>query len=488
MNDSYKQDAPFTIKGHWWLPGSELRAAGDLIYNEEGMTLELYGGLNEAICDSPFGGKPEADEFPMIYGESLANESITLLRSFYTNWSPDIRSLRVQPDTRVAIRTAKLTCGIMLVGLHISSPDVTLSKCRIEIPSFETWLGDNPFTIDVEGQFDALRLKYTRPECEEFKLLKAQCVLRFVRAVRPPGFPDHSPKIEHRAYAEIEPTVPRPLTWFADRTNWLLNLFSLFFGQSMSSRSLSLHKTGVQESATVFYSRHKAKIAEMTSMEIAIRYEMVKANFQLVLENWFAPSESVTRAGRMLVSSERRPSSFIEFRFLPLVHAAEVLSQDSAGARIISESEYRSIVDKIKAAIPDSAPTELIVSITNSLGYANGRSLKPKLLMMLAKLKSDTLRLFCVDEQAFVSGVVNTRNHFTHYSTKSGKKILQGVELHWAIRKLSVMLRVLLLLDAGVPEETLQKTIGADHRLNGERRVWSGITEEGSEFEESMFE
>lgn len=483
MNDSYKQDAPFTIKGHWWLPGSELRVAGDLIYDEEEMTLELYGGLNEAICDSPFGGKPEADEFPMIYGESLANESITLLRSFYTNWRPDIRSFRVQPDTRVAIRSAKLNCGTMLLGSHISSPNDTFSKCRIEIPSFESWLGDSPFTADVEGQFDTFHLKYTRPQGEEFKLLKAQCEVRFLRAVRPPGFPDHSPRIEHRAYAEVEPTVPCPLTWFASRANELLDLFSLFFGQSMSSRSLSLHQSGTHGTATVFYSRHKAKIKDVTSMEIPLRYEMVKAHFQLILENWFTPSRNAMHASRMLVSSERRPSSFIEFRFLPLVHAAEVLSQSTDGATIIPTPEYRSLVKRIKEVIPTDAPKELLDSITNSLGHANGRTLRRKLLKMLERLQDETCRLFCVDRSAFVTGVVDTRNHFTHYSTERGKKILQGVELHWAIRKLSVMLRVLLLLDAGIPEEILQKAIGSDFRLNGERRVWCGITEEGSEFE-----
>ena len=41
IEESHSQDDPFTIKGHWWLPGSSHKVAGDLIYDVGEMTLVL---------------------------------------------------------------------------------------------------------------------------------------------------------------------------------------------------------------------------------------------------------------------------------------------------------------------------------------------------------------------------------------------------------------------------------------------------------------
>ena len=93
IDSSHSQDGRFTVKGHWWLPGSTNKVSGDLIYDEKEMTLALYGGLNDAIVDSPLSATPERNEFSIIHGESLNKVPITLLKSFYTHWTPDIRTL-----------------------------------------------------------------------------------------------------------------------------------------------------------------------------------------------------------------------------------------------------------------------------------------------------------------------------------------------------------------------------------------------------------
>ena len=137
------------------------------------------------------------------------------------------------------------------------------------------------------------------------------------------------------------------------------------------------------------------------------------------------------------------------------------------------------------ASVKDEISAELTNSIKNSLRWANGRSLRDKLLSLLSELREETCTLFAVDKERFIAGVVSTRNHYTHYSTKAGRKILQGRELHWGIQKLAVMIRVLLLVRAGIPEQDLQSEIRANSRLAQERSVWCGLSEEGSEYVES---
>lgn len=148
---NHSQDERFTIRGHWWLPGSTHKVAGDLIYGVGDLSLALYGGLNDAVVADLFSIKPEHTEFPAIHGESLDGKPITSLISFYTAWKPDLRTLLVRPNTRVALLSSRLTCHAMIEGSHLSSPDDGFTKCRIEVPDLETWLGDSPFLMEMTG-------------------------------------------------------------------------------------------------------------------------------------------------------------------------------------------------------------------------------------------------------------------------------------------------------------------------------------------------
>src|SRR5262249_21034949 len=93
-----------------------------------------------------------------------------------------------------------------------------------------------------------------------------------------------------------------------------------------------------------------------------------------------------------------------------------------------------------------------------------------------------TFKLFCVEKTKFIKGIVNTRNYYTHYSAKGKTKILVREELHWAIIKISLMIRALLLLSSGLTEEEVQILFGDHHGTRRDRAVWGTIAEEGSAF------
>ncbi len=134
------------------------------------------------------------------------------------------------------------------------------------------------------------------------------------------------------------------------------------------------------------------------------------------------------------------------------------------------------------AVLPPDLPTDLVDAMRRSLGHANAQSLKRRIALMLHGLGEATLKLFCVNQELFVKGAVDTRNHYTHYSTDDGDCILQLEEFHWATQKLSLMLRIILLLKAGLPENVIQSALRSNIQLSNEQKVWKGITEEGSPY------
>lgn len=479
--DNRSQDAPFTIKGHWWLPGNSHKVAGDLIYNVEEMTLALYGGLNDAIVDTPISATPEGNAFPVIHGESLRGVPITVLRSFYTNWTPNVRTLAVKPGTHVGILSSRLLCHELVEGLHLSSQEDTFTKCRIEIPCLENWLGDSPFKFDMGGSGEHVRIDYTRPKNEEFSIPACECFVRFIRSVTPPGFPSHTPSIEHRAAVELAPFTPMPLNWFQTFVPEIVDLFSFLYGGSLQSRRLTLFtNTTGEDEATLYFSRPKVEPIEFETSDIVVRYESIRRSFSQVLANWLTASGVAKRARRILLSSELRPARFMERQFLRLMIAAEVLAKGSNQSTVVDQEAFDEVREQMFAVLRKEFPSTLIDSITIRHHAAKHIPLRSRLSSMLNDLQDETCSLFCIDKTNFIQGVVNARNYFTHYSPK--KTLLQDVELYWATKKVSLMLRILLLLKAGVPEDDLQRLVRCHHPLSGDRTVWSTITEEGSPF------
>lgn len=478
------QNEPFTIKGHWWLPGNTNKVAGDLTYEVENISLALYGGLNDARVDSPFCATPTRSDFPIIYGESLDRVPITILKAFYTKWKPNIRTLAVRSGTCTGLLSSRLSCSEVVEGLHLSLPKDTFIKCRIDMPYFENWLGDSPFKFDMAGSGEHVRIDYNRPKNEEFPIATCKCLVRFIRSMKLSGFPSHTPSIEHLAAVEIVPSQPMTVSLFQTHASEIVDLFSFLYGGNIQSRQLTLFKNNTDDSgATLYYRRHKVKSIEYGAMDCLVRYEHVKKVFAQILKEWLTATENTKRARRMLLASERSPSRFMERQFLRLMAVAEVLTKKSDHSTIVDPVIFNNVREQMLACLPGNFPTELANSIKSSLGYANGHNLNRKLTNMLNELHDETCRLFCADNAKFIQGIVNARNYHTHYSPK--KNLLQDEELHWAIKKLSLMLRILLLLKVGVSENDLQQLVHSCHRLSGDRSVWSSITEEGSAFDAS---
>ena len=484
ISNGHFQDEHFKIRGNWWLPNSDQKVAGDLDYFEGDLTLTLYGGLNDARIESPFSATPETTEFPIILGESLDAVPLTVLNAFYTQWTPDIQTLAVRPGESTAIRSSRLHCGRLIEGMQLSSPDERFSKWRVDIPFLEEWLGETPFKSHFDHDLGTVRLECIRQQDYEFAVAAAQLAVRLVHSVQPPALPfGCSPAIKHRTRVELRSVEALPLDQLTKRSSEVVELFAMLFGGPVLSRQVKLHRDGIDDvSGLLFYPRHAAPKQKYDRLDFLIRHEHIQGQFGSIVEKWLSAPEPFRRARRMLASSDAKPSKFIELRFLPLVHAAELLSNGSRHGTIVAKSEYKGLCQRMLDSLPTGLASELIESITNSLGHANSRNLKRKLVAMLGQFEEATSDLFCVAKETFVKAIVDTRNHFTHYSTKQGHKILQGADLHWAIQKLMLMLRVFVLANTGVPEAVLQEAIRSHIRLSQERKCWQTMNEDGTPY------
>jgi hypothetical protein len=85
---------------------------------------------------------------------------------------------------------------------------------------------------------------------------------------------------------------------------------------------------------------------------------------------------------------------------------------------------------------------------------------------LLGSLEEDTQRLVCKSTDAFVSGIVETRNYLNHYTDELRAKAFDdGEQMYWANVRMTMLLRIVLLKDVGLNEGTIRTAINAHNRL-----------------------
>jgi hypothetical protein len=476
MQEFNLQSTSFKLRGHWHVPGFEEKVAGELIYDEHSLRLLLQGGLNKAISVNPISSSPNQINFSVVHGTLVDKSVVTLLNCFYTSFTPNLDFGDFSYPRESQLLKSELSCGTAIIGDHLKSDEDVFSSGQFEFPQLEEWLGVSPFTVNCDNDQN-VNIHFSLPSEDRYDLKDFNLTLK--HAIRPPSLPlGKNPSAEYTAFFVALPNSSQTLKWFMSLNGELSAFLSYLYGGNILSKRLLLKSHALGEYLSIYYPRHRTDDKSIEPHNFWTTYEELKACFPSLLDSWLTANYSHRQARRMLLSSERRPSAYTELRFLPLVQALEVLTQAIEPTELVTDQEFQSIKELVRKTIPSGTNQELVESFMRSLGYANGKSLKFKIEQLLTSLPPNMISLLCKDVKKFTKGIVNTRNFYTHYSHQ--KCILDGKEIHWATRKLIVLLRVLLLRSTGLAEDILLRVLQRNMKVSNDRRAWLNVSEIGT--------
>lgn len=476
MQDFNLQSTSFKLRGYWNLPGSDEKAAGELVYDEDSLRLVLIGGLNKAVSEHPLAATPSQTTFSIVHGTLVDRTSVTLLNCFYTNLKPDLDWQDFSHPKDVQLLESELHCGIAIIGDHLETDEEVFATGQFEFPQLEEWLGTSPFTANHDKDRN-VDIQFRPPSDDCYHLEGFDLSLK--HAIRPPSLPlGNSPSAKHTAFFVATPTNSQAVKWFISLNRELSDFLSCLYGGNILGKRLLLKRHASSDYLAIYYARHRTDDKAIEFYNFWTTYEKLRVEFSSLLSSWLTAHDSHKQARRMLLSSERRPSAYMELRFLPLVQALEALTQSKGPTELVSDEEFQVIKKAVRDAIPPGTNSELVGAFMQSLGYANGKSLRYKIEQLIATLSPTITPFLCRDVKDFTKGVVNTRNFYTHYSSQ--KCILDKRELHWATIKLSLLLRVLLLHAAGMNEDLIQSILERNMKVVNERRSWQEVSEVGT--------
>ncbi len=464
-------DADFEMRGFWWLPSAEdVRVSGTLRFvHDDGIALELDGTLR------PDGFDPNGIFAPeTVLGETHDGKDCTLFHAHESGRRGCIPG----------IETAEMSASYLLVGGHFETVDAAaFAYLDIRFTYLEEWLDRRPFSSEHpegrDGQPE-VHARYVMPRARRIRVDSLDATVAFRSNVTTrPGTRKHN--IEHADMVRIRPRRSRPFEWFWSAAYDLRRLLSLLVWEPVFPLRMTagLRKfrapsgTYLWKTADIFFAQKALRRKESLSpFMMLLPYAAVRKSWSEVANRWFQSREKLRPVHSLLLGNLHEPSPFLQYRFLAHTQAAESFHRVRSDGRHVPAGEYEGYRSEMCDAIPTGMPKPLKDAIKAKLKYGNEYSLRKRLKLLLRGLSGETRRWLAPKEDAFVAGVVDTRNYLTHYDPALKVKALDGEGLSRLDAQLQKLILVLLLKDLGVDEAKVVRAVSGHGRFRRRYVSW----------------
>ncbi len=201
-------------------------------------------------------------------------------------------------------------------------------------------------------------------------------------------------------------------------TRLFQDLFSFILSRSTCPTFLKGYKSGSKIEVYFTPVHNEKDLTKQPPVCQLLCYNEVANRFAAIIENWISKESGLEPLRFLYFGTKYLPSLFIDNRFL--FYILFYIQGIEAYSRL---NQY------------------------NSDNSNNKIALRVRLSSILERYK-DILNRFRVDNN-IISGIVNTRNYYTHFSDELKKKALKDMFLFLATEQLELIIKIILLGELG---------------------------------------
>lgn len=441
----------FALKGDWWLVGRKKhKASGDFCFSDRSMFLGLYRSIAEP---GRIYSRNLAGERRVLWGETSDNERVSL---FHCMEAGKLKDERAEFPSSWAVQTA-------VIGMHLKSADE---------PEFASAV----LQFDVLGfaLLKHLNIKSTThlslsPRSFSIKWKKAQTFKSCIRtrnetwAIQSLSLfsGSHSwfrGSIDDVSALRMEPTSPRSVNWFIQRTKKLRTLLALLCGQPVHLTKLTLLDAASNQ--VDVYLRQGVSSQTNDFYNLMLKLSEMPARLRTIVFNRFyklGPDMDVVLG--LLEAFLFEPSSYGRMDFINLTQALEGFHRLAMPpGRYLRDAQYNKHVrDEMIKQIP-RINTGLTAKLKAMLHYGNQYSQRKRFKEIAISIRSDFGEHLIPNVDLFVQRICDTRNAFTHPGAET-KGAISETDCHYANRGLALILLLLILRKLGVPPTSISKKL-----------------------------
>jgi len=368
---------------------------------------------------------------------------------------------------------------MIIVGRHFQKPEhIKFKSIRTRYSHLDEWVTVSGFYEPRLDEPDD-EIKYKKPEPIQASIGDGYKVsICFERqSIRSPSF--SAPKklcIKERTYIKIEASEEKPFEEYTKAMRKIQHFLSLGVMTPVDPLTIdgvikTNEKGTIHPTVEIYHCdmlKDVPRMPERLWFDKLFTLEDISNRFETFLRKWFEIADSLEPTVNLYFATLYTPYMYLEFHFLSLIQAIESFHRRIFKGEYMSDEDYKRIRSLLVNAIPpDEVGNDHKQSLKSRIQYGNEFSLRTRLKEIFEEYK-ENLKEFIENTNAFVNGVVDTRNYLTHYEEDPTKHVDSGDALYELTKKLRILLEICLLRELGFSSDEIKNMFKRNRRYRTE--------------------
>lgn len=439
--------------GYFWLPEQQEKKIPGILTIKDGgdIELEVVGLFDESI--KAIIGE---DDLSRIIGHVEKDGLVTLDNCFYTKKNISFGG----------ISKSKVCVNRVLSGVaYDKDEEVTFNSLSFSVDCMDEWVGISGINVQNDWDNRTATISYEPPENISYSLGNGM-QLEICFSYTLPGFPNTTEaKITQKAYFKLSSEDLKPLQDFTEITHKLTNFMCFAVDATVTLKNLVATSREIQRDAGedksspvpiyIYYPSipFSEKAPNKSWHQMLFNYGSIKANAQIIINNWLNAYEILSPALSLYFSTKMGAQKYLDGKFLALAQGLETYHRRTSDEKLMDEEEFKSLVDAVKKNCPD----DKIDWLEGRLMHGNEINLGKRLKKIIDPFKE---HLGTSKERSkLLRKIVDTRNYLTHYSEELKSKSAEGKELWLLCQKMEVIFQLHFLRVLGFTDDEIKNVI-----------------------------
>ena len=461
MSDKHDRlESQFSLVSAFWEPEfPDNPLTGTLVNDDDGLTFTTapkygyrvrVGSLAELMRLSESGAVPR-----IAFMHGFSADGICTLCQLTEIAHPGLR------DTSSGhwIEANSYRASLLVGGMHLDGlDDKVLTSARFTYTGLGEWL---PGPLNESWETDHILLRIPLEERVVFQLgiLGTQVHASLKVHSEIISTEDDGGRLTRPiAFVEIESSETESLNWYLSVGNRLENFFSLLLGASVAMETMFIYKG---EDSGHIVTKRKRVVEKLGAFDCV---RCTASQLAHGMATWLSQPEEFRSVENLALGVLRKGDLFYETEFLSLTQALEGFHRVSFQSPSIDKATLKRIRRAYAQLLAQEQVDEALASrLCESMAHANDPTFTSRLIALCTRLPAFILMQLAIDPPLFAAEVAATRNFLTHagnkVSSRRRRAPVEGAAIFFLNQKLRALLRGVLLLNLGLPEEQITSLI-----------------------------
>ncbi len=386
---------------------------------------------------------PESSKAWTLHGVTTTGEQLTLLKAAAVPAH--------QPLLGDALEQEFINSWLV-VGAHLDE-ESAFTSMRFSVPGLKHWLqprGDKAASIDPTSIEPIAVTTVALPDTDASLTLSIQRT-----RIQYDGL-DMS--ISSDGVLELVSPQPRSFHWFVEQLRVVTTFIALASGSPAGPSMIMATLAGSAAPVCILAALNDAQCSTIKhSWECFLPSDALGLPLEAVIAQWYRRWPPLMMQSLHALAMMTRADLMAHLEFLMVSDGLEGLHRAlGLEVRFVPKAQYKPLLEQISAEIAKTVGDEALRgAMIKKLEYANQLDMYERIVALVARLPDEFRRLLIGpgDEVPRIWG--RTRNYYTHWDESSKKKILDGAGMRCASHRMKLLMRSVLLMEAGVTSDAI---------------------------------